>query len=164
MCVSVSVYVRLDVCLCVCVCVRGGITGTSTRAELCLFWAIFTKQQTTQVKGSANIMVAVVATQELKAEDVLLRFKAEASRDKIHGMNSRYISARSVFANCYYTWHSSYFCVVLFFLFLVVIARVCMYACICVCVCDNLCCFPSDVCYFVQGNNACLRVAGSPRW
>ena len=31
-------------------------------------------------------------------------------------------------------------------------------------VCDNLCCFPSDVCYFEQGNITCLRVAGSPRW
>ena len=35
-------------------------------------------------------MVAVVATQELKAEDVLLRFKAEASQDKIHGKEVYY--------------------------------------------------------------------------
>ena len=43
-------------------------------------------------------------------------------------------------------------------------SRVCMCVCVCVCVCDNLCCFPSDVCYFVQDNNTCSRVAGSPRW
>ena len=38
-------------------------------------------------------MVAVVATQELKAEDVLLRFKAEASHDKIHGKEVYYRTA-----------------------------------------------------------------------
>ena len=33
-----------------------------------------------------------------------------------------------------------------------------------VCVCDDLCCFPSDVCYFAQGNSTCLLVAGSAVW
>ena len=54
--------------------------------------------QTAQVEGSTKIMVTVVATQDLKASDVLLRFKAEASQDDIHG--SRSISARPVFGSC----------------------------------------------------------------
>ena len=29
---------------------------------------------------------------------------------------------------------------------------------------SNFLCFPSDVCYFVQGNITCLLVAGSPIW
>ena len=57
---------------------------------------------TSQVKGSANIMVIVAATQELRAGDFLLRFKAEASQDDIHGS-----SARPVFRNCCYIWDSS---------------------------------------------------------
>ena len=47
---------------------------------------------TAQVKGSANIMAIVAATQELKAGDFLLRFKAKVSQDDIHGIRS--ISAR----------------------------------------------------------------------
>ena len=57
---------------------------------------------TAQVKGSANIMVMVAATQELKAGDFLLRFKAEASQDDINGIRS--IRARPVLAHCCYTW------------------------------------------------------------
>ena len=53
---------------------------------------------TAQVEGSAKILVTVVATQELKALDFLLRIKAESSQDDIHG--SRSISARLVFGNC----------------------------------------------------------------
>ena len=60
-------------------------------------------------------MVTVVATQELKALDVLLRFKAEASQDDIHG--SRSISARPVFGNCCYIWDSSNLYLVFFFFF-----------------------------------------------
>ena len=78
-------------------------------------------------------MVTVVATQELKGLDVLLRFKAEASQDDIHG--SRSISARPVFGNCCYTWDSSHLYVV-FFLF---------FSLVHVCVCDDLCFFPSHV-------------------
>ena len=59
-------------------------------------------------------MVTVVATQELKAEDLLRQFKAEASQDDIHD-GSRSISARLVFGNCCYTWDSSQLYVVLFF-------------------------------------------------
>ena len=40
---------------------------------------------TAQAKGSANIRVIVVATQELRAGDFVLRFKPEASQDDIHG-------------------------------------------------------------------------------
>ena len=61
-------------------------------------------------------MVTVVATKELKGGDFLLRFKAEAPQDDIHG--SRSISARPVFGNCYYTrWDSSNLYGVLFFFF-----------------------------------------------
>ena len=35
-----------------------------------------------QVKGAAKIMVTVVTTQELKAGDVLRRFRAEATQDE----------------------------------------------------------------------------------
>ena len=53
----------------------------------------------------------MVATQELKAGDVLLRFKTEASEDEIHG--SRSISTRPVFGNCCYTGDSFHLYVVL---------------------------------------------------
>ena len=42
------------------------------------------------------MMVTVAAIKELKALDALLRFKAEASQDDIHG-SRRSISARPVF-------------------------------------------------------------------
>ena len=71
-------------------------------------------------------MVAVVATQELKAEDFLLRFEAEASQDDIHGIGS--ISARPVFGNCCYGWDSSHLYVVLSAFFSLV----------------HVFCFPSD--------------------
>ena len=60
-------------------------------------------------------MVIVVATQELKAGDVLLRFKTEASQDDIHG--SRSISARPVFGNCCHTGDSSHLYAMFFFFF-----------------------------------------------
>ena len=72
-------------------------------------------------------MVTVVATQELKAGDFLLQFKAEASQDDIHGIKS--ISARPVFGNCCYTWDASHLYVVLFFFLY------CWFTCVCVCVC-----------------------------
>ena len=81
-------------------------------------------------------MVTVVATQELKAGEFLLRFKAEATH--IHG--SRSISARPVFGNCCYTWDSSHLYVV--FLFLCFVGSP---VCVCVYVCDDLCCFRSPV-------------------
>ena len=71
------------------------------------------RELTAQVKGSANIMVTVVATQELKAEDVLLRFKAETSQDNKHD-GSRYTSAWLAFGNCCYIWDSSHLYAVIF--------------------------------------------------
>ena len=68
-------------------------------------------------------MVTVATTQELKALDVLLRFKSEASQDDIHG--SRSISARPVFGNCCYIWDSSHLYVVIFFF---------SFSCVCMCV------------------------------
>ena len=68
-------------------------------------------------------MVTVEATQELKALDVLLRFKAEASQDNIHG--SRSISARPVFGNCCYTWDSSQLYAVLLVFFCFPLVHVC---------------------------------------
>ena len=38
-------------------------------------------ESTVQVKGSANILVTVVTTQELEAGDELWRFKAESAQD-----------------------------------------------------------------------------------
>ena len=63
-------------------------------------------------------MVTVVATQELRAGDVLLRFKAKASRDDRHGIRWS-ISVRQMFGNCCYTGDSSHFYVVIFFFFFV---------------------------------------------
>ena len=72
-------------------------------------------QSTAQVKGSAKKMVSVVATQELQAEDYLLRFKAEDPNIK----GSRSISARMVFGNCCYIWDYSHLYIVFLFLFFV---------------------------------------------
>ena len=52
-----------------------------------MYAAIFTAQSTAQVKGAANTMVTVVASQELKAGDVLRRFKAETAQDEPHRGN-----------------------------------------------------------------------------
>ena len=41
-----------------------------------------------QVKGAAEIMVTVLATQELKSGDMLWRFKAEAAQDEPRGGNN----------------------------------------------------------------------------
>ena len=60
-------------CVCVCVCTRARTTLVHTNIHT---------ESTLQVKGAAKIMVTVVATQELKAGDVLRRFKAEAAQDK----------------------------------------------------------------------------------
>ena len=46
-----------------------------------------------QVKGSAKIMVTVVATKELEAGDVLRRFKAEATQDGPHDGNNNRMSS-----------------------------------------------------------------------
>ena len=75
-------------------------------------------------------MVTVVATQELKADDFLLRFKAEDPNIK----GSRSISARMVFGNCCYIWDYSHLYFVFLFLYFVGSP-----------VCDDSCCFPSDV-------------------
>ena len=66
-----------------------------------------------QVKGSANIMFTVVSTQEIKADDFLLRFKDEVP----HINGSRSISARPVM-----------------FLFLFFVGFICVCVCVCVCV------------------------------
>ena len=51
------------------------------------------RESTAQVMGAAKIMVTVVATQELKAGDVLRRFRAEAAPDEPRrgNNNNRYI-------------------------------------------------------------------------
>ena len=63
--------------------------------------AIFTEPYTAQVKGAANIMFTVEATQELKPGDFMLRFKPGASQDDKPG--SRSMSARLVFGNYCHT-------------------------------------------------------------
>ena len=79
--------------------------------------------------------VTVVATEELKALDVLLRFKAGASQDDMHG--SRSISALPVFGNCCYIWDSSHLYAMFFFFFLFSLVHMCV--CVCVCVCARVC-------------------------
>ena len=64
-------YVCLCVCVCVCVCLCARVNNTCAHRE-----------STSQVKGAATNMVTVVATKELKAGDVLLRFKAKATQDE----------------------------------------------------------------------------------
>ena len=46
------------------------------------------RESTAQVKGAAKIMVTVVATQDLKAGNLLRRFKAEAAQDEPRRGNS----------------------------------------------------------------------------
>ena len=58
------------------------ISGVRSVNDACIHRAIFTEQLTAQVKGSAHVMVTVVATQELGPGDVLLRFKEEPAQDE----------------------------------------------------------------------------------
>ena len=75
-------------------------------------------------------MAIVRTTQELRTGDFLLRFKAKASQDDVHGMRS--IRVRSLFGNRSYTWDSSLFAMIFFF-FVVVGSPV------------HVFCFPSGV-------------------
>ena len=93
-------------------------------------------------------MVTVVATQELKVGDFLLRFKAEAP----HINGSRSISARPV--------------VFLFHFFVGSLVCVCVCMCVCMCVYVLICgvfLLMFDFCT-VHGNSTCFLVAGSPIW
>ena len=45
------------------------------------------RELTAQGKGAAQLMVTVVATQELESGDVLRRFKAEAAQDEFRRGN-----------------------------------------------------------------------------
>ena len=56
---------------------------------------------TAQVEGSAKILVTVVATQELKAGNLLRRFKAKAAPDEPRRGNDN--DTLSVFENCFAT-------------------------------------------------------------
>ena len=100
--------------------------------------------------------VTVVATEELKVGDELLRFEVEIPQDDTHG--SRSISARPVFGKCCYVWDASNLYPMLFFFFFFSPSLVHVCVCVCVCVMD-LCCFPSDVYYSLYGNTF-LLVAG----
>ena len=59
------------------------------------------RELTAQVKGAAKIMVTVVATQELKAGNLLRRFKAKAAPDEPRRGNDN--DTLSVFENCFAT-------------------------------------------------------------
>ena len=87
-------------------------------------------------------MAIVATTQELKAGDFLLRFKAESFQDDIHGIRS--IGSAGVWKLMLHKGFFSLVCRVIFFFFTVFR-------------------FPSDICYFVQVNNTCLLVASSPK-
>ena len=54
-----------------------------------MFASIFTEQLSAQVKGSAKIMVTVVATRELEPGAVLRRFKAESAQDEPRRGNNK---------------------------------------------------------------------------
>ena len=58
-----------------------------------LVYSKFRTQSTAQVKGSAKVMVTVMAIQELEAGDVLRQFGAEAAPDEPRrgNNNNRYI-------------------------------------------------------------------------
>ena len=60
--------------------------------------AISTEHLTAQVKGSAKIMVTVVATQDLKPGDVLRRFKEETAQDEPRRGNN-IVASRSISGN-----------------------------------------------------------------
>ena len=62
--------------------------------------AIFAEQLTAQVKGSANIMVTVVATQELERGDHLLRFKEEAAQDEPRRGNNTVVIGLVAVGSC----------------------------------------------------------------
>ena len=114
-------------------------------------------------------MVAVVTTQELKAGDVLWRFKAEAAQDELRRGNNTNRYHRSSRARCVkiVTAHGILltYVLVLFFFSLV---HVCV--CVCVCVCVTLCaafcvCGYVMICtvflfvlYLVHGNSTCLPI------
>ena len=87
-----SACVFVSVCLCLylymgdqvcCVCEK-----ECTREWYLLVQSNIHRESTAQVKGAAEVTVTVVATHELKAGDLLLRFKAEAAQDEPrHGNN-----------------------------------------------------------------------------
>ena len=92
--------------------------------------ATFT-ETTAQVKGSAKIMVTVMATQELEAGDVLRRFGAEATQDEPHGgnNNNRYIVVGLVAVDVWkLSLHMGFFSLLCCPFSLVLV-------CVCVCVC-----------------------------
>ena len=90
-----------------------------------------------QAMGSTNVMVTVVATQELKAEDVLLRFKAEDSENNIY---SKSIRTRPAFGNYCHICDSPRLYVAFVFLFkrAIIFARARAHVCVCVCVCVSV--------------------------
>ena len=101
--------------------------------------AIFTEQLTAQVQGSAQIMVTVVATQELGPGDVLRRFKEEATQDEPRrgnniGVVGVGLVAVGVRKSSMDIWDCFHLCVVLFlcvcvFSWVRVTMIVCPFAC-----------------------------------
>ena len=65
------------------VCVR-----VRVHAQMMLVYSNIHREATAQVKGAAKIMVTVVATKELKAGNLLRRFKAQAAQDEPRRGNS----------------------------------------------------------------------------
>ena len=126
--------------------------------------ARFTEQLTVQAKGSAKVMVTVVATQELEPGDMLRRFKEEAAQDEPRRGNNIVVVGLVAVGVRKLSMHMGLFS-------LVCCVFVCFRVCVlCVYLCDDddddadLYCFSCDVLYFVQNNNTCLLVAGSPGW
>ena len=71
-------------CVCVCVCIGEG-GGGATIVGSCANASTYDQSEKikcAQARGTAKIMVTVVATQDLQAGSELLRFEAEAAHDK----------------------------------------------------------------------------------
>ena len=132
---------------------RGDDKWWCVHVRMMVVYSNIHRELTTQVKGSAKIMVTVVTTQELEAGDVLRRFRAESAQDypRRGNNNNRYIVVGLVVVGVCDAVHLG---VVLFFSFFIG-TRMCD---------DDSHCFSCDVWYFVQGNSTCLLLVGSPSW
>ena len=94
--------------------------------------ATFTEQSTAQVKGSAKIMVTVVATQKLEPGHVLRRFKEEAAQDEPRRGNNIVVVGVVAVGVRKLPMHMGFFSLGLFFSSFSLLVQVCVFACACV--------------------------------
>ena len=81
---------------------RWGDDKQCAHARMMVMYSNNHSEKTAQVNGSATMMVTVVATQELKAGDVLRRFGAETAQDEPRrgNNNNRCIVVSLVVSGC----------------------------------------------------------------